>query len=90
MKTENIIYPSFFLEPEKYDTTNIGDLMNKPLLIDIKGWLFKKTVKGTIYHILPYHNDTTLISAIIVKKLNGSTKFYSLSQVKAFRNPNCP
>ncbi|RZJ33208.1 MAG: hypothetical protein EOO51_14655 [Flavobacterium sp.] len=84
---ESISYPAF-LPPEKYDLTNIRELMNKPLLIDVKGWLFTTTVKGTIDHILPYHNETTLIMAIVVRKQSGARKLYSLGQIKAFRKPN--
>jgi hypothetical protein len=90
MTNENIIYPSSFNLPEEYDTIRIQEIMNKPLLIDVKMWFLIKTVKGIIYHCYPYHNDTTLISSIVVKKQNGSRKVYNLSQIKAFRNPNCP
>ncbi|WP_029034557.1 hypothetical protein [Salinimicrobium terrae] len=78
-----ILYPSNFDDPWEYDSTNVFEILYKPILIDLED----KTIEGTIIRCTSTSNNRNAIGSITVKKLNGAIRSYSIVEIKKFRMP---
>lgn len=84
-----IIYPSYFLHPLNYNSSNISEIMHKPILIDIGSDLenIEKTVEGKIITCTSASDNHHLLASVRVNKVNGEIKVYSIFEIQQFRKP---
>jgi len=78
-----VLYPSNFDNPLEYNSTNVFEILYKPILIDLDD----TTIEGTIIRCTGTSNDHNSIGSVTVEKSNGKISSYSIMEIKKFRVP---